>query len=113
MAARRRPSGSRRADSSSTPDAGAAGAALDFDLAALGLALGDTVRFRRRDGANWQVARVDHVNRDGSVALRDGKGASRSIPPERLEVRVDGPRGGEVWEPVAERAARPHQLPMI
>ena len=71
--------------------------------ASLGLARGDTVRFRRRAGAQWQLGTVESRNRDGSIALRDADGRSRAIPPERLEVRRVGPRGGDRWEPVVER----------
>jgi hypothetical protein len=42
--------------------------------------------------------------------VRDGRGASRALRPERLEVRVRGPRGGAVWEPVTTVAARTEQL---
>lgn len=79
-------------------------------LVALGLRPGDRVRFRRRDTGRWREGRVVGRERDGSVALRDQRGASRSIRPEQLEVRSVGPRGGVIWEPVPERAARIEQL---
>jgi hypothetical protein len=80
------------------------------DLRALGLATGDQVRWRDRAGARWREGRVVGRERDGSVGVRDGRGASRALRPERLEVRVRGPRGGVVWEPVPDRAARTEQL---
>ena len=46
---------------------------------------------------------------DGSVTLRDGKGAARSIDASRLEVAVLGRRGSTAWTPVLERAAEPEQ----
>jgi hypothetical protein len=79
-------------------------------LEALGLAAGDRVRWRERPTARWSEGRVVGRERDGSVAVRDGRGASRALLAERLEVRVPGPRGGRAWEPVSERAARTEQL---
>ena len=46
----------------------------------------------------------------GSVALRDTKGAARAMPIERLEVRRAGPRGAARWQPVPEVAAAREQL---
>ncbi len=82
-------------------------------LAELGIALGDRVRFRRRDTERWKEAVVAGRERDGSVALTDAKGAARAIAVECIEVRGTGPRGGVVWEPLAERAARTEQLRML
>jgi len=80
------------------------------DLVELGLAPGDRVRWRERPAARWSEGKVVGRERDGSVGVRDGNGASRALVPDRLEVRARGPRGGHVWEPVAERAARTDQL---
>ena len=80
-------------------------------LEALGLAVGDRVRWRERPGARWSEGRVVGRERDGSVGVRDdGRGASRALMAERLEVRVPGPRGGRAWEPVVARAARTEQM---
>ena len=79
-------------------------------LIALGLAAGDRVRWRAKPGGRWLEGRVVGRKRDGSVGVRDGKGASRAINVDRLEVRARGPRGGVVWEPLAERAVRTEQL---
>jgi len=81
-----------------------------WPLEALGLTMGDRVRWRERPGARWSEGRVIGRERDGSVGVRDGRGASRALVAERLEVRVPGPRGGRSWEPVADRAARTEQL---
>lgn len=81
----------------------------DTGLRALGLRRGDTVRFRRGTG-NWSEGVVSARERDGSVGLQDARGRSRAIAVERLEVRCRGPRGGWVWEPLVERAARPEQF---
>jgi hypothetical protein len=80
------------------------------DLAELGLAVGDRVRWRGRTGARWREGRVVGRERDGSVGVRDGRGASRALHHDRLEVAARGPRGGATWEAVAERAARTVQL---
>jgi len=85
----------------------------DTDLTRLGLRRGEQVRFRRRDDERWKPATVERRERDGSVGLRDGRGAARAIPVERIEVRTTGPRGGTGWEPLAERAARIEQLKLL
>jgi len=79
-------------------------------LAALGLVAGDRVRWRDRPGARWREGRVEARERDGSVAVRDERGASRALRHERLDVAARGPRGAATWEPVADRAARAEQL---
>jgi hypothetical protein len=83
---------------------------MDHQLASLGLAPGMTVRFRRTPGARWRLATVERVERDGSLGLRDPKGAARAIPLELVEVATTGPRGARTWEPAPERAARTEQL---
>lgn len=79
-------------------------------LLAVGLRQGDWVRFRRTEGGAWHEAKVERRERDGSIGVRDGRGAARSIPLERLQVRTTGPRGGTVWEAVAARVERDEQL---
>jgi hypothetical protein len=82
-------------------------------LESLGLAPGMTVRFRRAEGNRWRVATVERVERDGSLGLRDGKGAARAIPLALVEVATTGPRGARTWEPALERAARTEQLRLL
>jgi hypothetical protein len=82
-------------------------------LAELGLARSDRVRFRRRTDERWKEAVVERRERDGSIGLRDSKGSARSIPIEQIEVRASGPRGGVVWEPLTERAARTEQMRLL
>jgi hypothetical protein len=82
-------------------------------LLALGLAEGDRVRWRAKPGGRWLEGRAVGRERDGSVGVRDGNGASRAITVDRLEVRAHGPRGGVVWEPLTVRAARTEQLRMF
>lgn len=71
------------------------------------------VRFRREPADRWSMAIVEHVEKDGSLGLRDAKGASRAIPIELVEVETLGPRGARTWEPVTERAARNEQLKLL
>jgi hypothetical protein len=82
-------------------------------LDALGLAPGMAVRFRRRPGERWRPAVVERVERDGSLGLRDRRGAARAIPLEQVEVATSGPRGARTWEPALERAARTEQLRLL
>ena len=82
-------------------------------LAELGLAGGQAVRFRRRDSQRWQEGTVARREGDGSLGIRDSKGALRALPLEAVEVRARGPRGGVVWEPVTERAARTEQMKLL
>lgn len=82
-------------------------------LVAVGLRPGDRVRFRQREGGSWKEATVERRERDGSVGVRDERGAARAIPLDRLQVRTTGKRGGLVWEPVSERAQRDEQLGLL
>ena len=72
-------------------------------LSGLALHPGDRVRFRRAAGQHWQEAVVEGWERDGSVALRDSNGASRSIMPELMEVHVTTPKGKGRWVPATDR----------
>jgi hypothetical protein len=83
------------------------------DLVLLGLKRGDLVRWRQADGARFRTGRVTHRERDGSVAVTDARGLARSLTVDRLEVSCAGPRGGQGWEAVAERAGRTEQLRLI
>ena len=85
----------------------------DSDLLAVGLRPGDRVRFRRSEGSTWREGTVERRERDGSIGVRDERGALRALPVERLQVRGVGRRGGVVWEPVADRAARDEQLGLL
>lgn len=82
-------------------------------LLAVGLRPGDRVRFRQRDGGSWKEATVERRERDGSVGVRDERGAARAITIDRLQVRTTGRRGGVVWEPVADRLGRDEQLGLL
>ena len=71
------------------------------------------VRFRRRDGQRWRTGTVEGVEKDGSLGIRDGKGAARAIPLDLVEVETRGPRGARTWETVPERAARTEQMKLL
>ncbi len=62
-------------------------------LVAVGLRPGDRVRFRRREGGAWHEATVERRERDGSIGVRDARGAARALTLDRLQVRATGPRG--------------------
>jgi len=96
----------------STTDAGRPDAA-DPGLTALGLRPGATVRFRRRDNERWKEGNVARREGDGSLGVRDGKGSLRALPLDLVEVRTIGPRGGVIWEPLPDRAARTEQLDLF
>ena len=83
------------------------------DLAILGLAEGEKVRWRSGTGGRWQVGTVVRRERDGSVGVTDRKGMARSFAVERLEVACSGRRGASRWEPLADRAARSEQLRLL
>ncbi|MCD9623565.1 hypothetical protein [Rhabdothermincola salaria] len=85
----------------------------DPHLAMIGVARGDRVRFRRRDSERWKDGVVVRRETDGSLGVRDQKGALRALPLHLVEVRDRGPRGGVVWEPLPERAARTEQLDLF
>ncbi len=85
----------------------------DSALLAVGLRPGDQVRFRRREGGSWTGAVVERRERDGSIGVRDERGAARAITVERLQVRATGKRGGVVWEPVVDRVQRDEQLGLL
>ena len=81
-----------------------------MNLLDLGLRPGDRVRFRRKDDERWKDGTVTRLEADGSIGLADRKGASRSMPIDRVEVHTKGPRGGTVWVPLAQRIADSEQL---
>jgi hypothetical protein len=85
----------------------------DPRLAELGLRPGDRVRFRRQPNQRWRDAVVERRERDGSVGLRDEKGAARAIAVDLIEVRVPGPRGGLGWVALDEWARRTEQLRLL
>lgn len=86
---------------------------MSLELERLALHVGEKIRFLRVDRSRWQDGVVAGVERDGSLAVRDTKGASRSVPLEHVLVRAEGARGGRHWEPLLDRAARTEQLELF
>ena len=86
---------------------------MSLELERLALRVGEKIRFLRVDRSRWQDGVVAGVERDGSLAVRDAKGASRSVLLEHVMVRTEGARGGMHWEPLLDRAARTEQLELF
>ena len=104
------PTRGRRRAATATPGATVGGHEA---LTTLGLATGDAVRFRRGDNGRWLRGTAQGRHGDGSLDLRDERGRSRAIPVDDIEVAERGPRGGRVWTPLAEVAARVEQLDLF
>ena len=84
-----------------------------MDPLELGLRVGERVRFVQPDRARWQTGVVKKIERDGSIGIVDGKGASRAVRPEHVEVHRTTRRGAKGWEPLLARAARTEQLNLL
>ena len=82
-------------------------------LNAVGLRLGEQIRFRRNEAGRWVVGKVARVEPDGSITLHDPDGAARSLRPERVEVRRPGTRGRLVWKAVSDVAMTWEQLDLF
>ena len=82
-------------------------------LIAVGLRLGEPIRFRRHDAGRWIVGKVLRIEPDGSVTLHDPDGAARSLRPERVQVRRPGGRGRLVWQAVSDVALTWEQLELF
>ncbi len=82
-------------------------------LRRIGLVSGEEIRFRRADRGRWQMGRISHMERDGSITVHDAHGAARSLRPERMQVRRPGVRGRLVWRPVTEVAVTWEQLTLF
>ena len=80
---------------------------------AVGLRLGEPIRFRRNDTGRWIVGKVARIEADGSVTLHDPDGAARSLRPERVQVRRPGSRGRLTWRVVSEVAVTWEQLELF
>ncbi len=82
-------------------------------LETLGIQSGDAARFRRKNDQRWKFGVVIGIEKDGSISLRDAKGATRSIPQVNIEIKAKGPRGGYIWEPLPTIAQRTEQLSFL
>lgn len=63
------------------------------------LAVGDEVRYRRKDRGNWHYGTARGINKDGSITVGSLHGM-RALMPEHLEAKRTGPRGGTVWQAI-------------
>ena len=82
-------------------------------LARFGLRRGEAIRFKRNDRGRYVVGKVEGVEIDGSVALRDADGSARSLRAERVEIRRPGPHGRLRWQIVSEVAITWEQLELF
>ncbi|MEZ5298063.1 MAG: hypothetical protein R2697_17890 [Ilumatobacteraceae bacterium] len=81
-------------------------------LNAVGLRLGEAIRFRRHDGSRWLVGKVVRVEPDGSITLHDPDGGTLAAP-ETVMVRRPGSRGRLVWKTVSDVAVTWEQLELF
>lgn len=86
---------------------------VERTLLAIGLRLGEPIRFRRHEGGRWLVGKVLRVEPDGSITLHDPDGAARSLRPECVMVRRPGSRGRLVWKTVSDVAVTWEQLELF
>jgi hypothetical protein len=82
-------------------------------LARYGVETGETVRFKTATSSRWQPGVALRIEDDGSLGIRDRKGAWRAIPVERVQVQTPGRRGAKRWEPLVNRASRTEQLRLL
>jgi len=82
-------------------------------LARLGLRPGEAIRFKRNDRGRYIVGKVEGIETDGSVMLRDPDGSARSLRAERVEIRRPGPHGRLRWQIVSDVAITWEQLELF
>ena len=86
---------------------------VERTLLAVGLRLGEPIRFRRHGAGRWIVGKVARIEPDGSITLHDPDGAARSLRPERVQVRRPASRGRLAWQTVSEVATTWEQLELF
>lgn len=82
-------------------------------LERLGLRPREVVRFKRNDRGRYVIGKVEGIETDGSIALRDPDGSARSLRPERVEIRRPGPKGRLKWQLVSDVAITWEQLELF
>jgi hypothetical protein len=82
-------------------------------LSRLGLRASEPIRFRRSDKGRPVIGRVEGIEIDGSVQIRDPDGSARSLRPERVEIRRPGPMGRLRWQFVSDVAITWEQLELF
>jgi hypothetical protein len=86
---------------------------VERTLNAVGLKLGEKIRFRRSERGRWVEGRVARMEPDGSITLHDPDGAARSLRPERVQVQRPGSRGRLAWKRVSDVAVTWEQLDLF
>jgi hypothetical protein len=82
-------------------------------LERFGLRPAEPIRFRRNDKGRYVVGKVEGIEVDGSITLRDPDGSARSLKPERVEIRRPGSRGRLRWQLVSDVAITWEQLELF
>lgn len=82
-------------------------------LERFGLRPAEPIRFRRNDKGRHIVGKVEGLEIDGSITLRDPDGSARSLKPERVEIRRPGSRGRLCWQLVSDVAITWEQLELF
>ncbi|MFN3258421.1 MAG: hypothetical protein ACE37B_22295 [Ilumatobacter sp.] len=82
-------------------------------LARFGLRPAEPIRFKRNDKGRYIVGRVEGIEIDGSITLRDPDGSARSLKPERVEIRRPGSGGRLRWQAVSDVAITWEQLELF
>ncbi|MEL6892807.1 MAG: hypothetical protein AAFP84_14515 [Actinomycetota bacterium] len=82
-------------------------------LERLGLRMSEPIRFRRNGTGRHVIGKVEGVEHDGAVTLRDPDGSARTLRPERVEIRRPGPKGRLRWQLVSDVAITWEQLELF
>ena len=82
-------------------------------LARLGLRSAEAIRFKRNDKGRYVIGKVEGIEIDGSITLRDPDGSARSLRAERVEIRRPGPHGRLRWQLVSDVAITWEQLELF
>lgn len=82
-------------------------------LTRLGLRPSEAIRFKRNNTGRYIVGKVEGIEVDGSIALRDPDGSARSLRAERVEIRRPGPHGRLKWQLVSDVAITWEQLELF
>lgn len=82
-------------------------------LERLGLRASEPIRFKRGGKGRYVIGKVEGVEHDGAVTLRDPDGSARTLRPERVEIRRPGPKGRLRWQLVSDVAITWEQLELF
>lgn len=82
-------------------------------LERLGLRMGEPIRFQRNGKGRHVIGKVEGVEHDGAVTLRDPDGSARTLRPERVEIKRPGSKGRLRWQIVSDVAITWEQLELF